>query len=159
MGRQWGIMPYFLPEFTPPYDTQVEPTRGLAGLLMIHDVAPWAIWCNAKVFDETLGALDAFGYVQADFLPYFAPKPPAKTAMPDVYASAYRLPERALVVVANLSREDRTGTVTLDASQLGQPVGAVVSWPDKAPLASKDGVVELTVPRLGYRMLLVGQAP
>ena len=29
MGRQWGIMPFFLPEFPASYARQVEPTRGL----------------------------------------------------------------------------------------------------------------------------------
>jgi hypothetical protein len=159
MGRQWGIMPYFLPEFTPPYSEQVEPTRGLAGLLMIHDVATWAIWCNAQVFAEAFDALDAFGYVDADFIPYFDPEPPVTTDMPDVYASAYTLPGRALIVVANVSREDRSGSVQLNGKRLGLPVDTVVTWPDKTPVAATNGRLELDVPKLGYRMLVVGTLP
>jgi len=159
MGRQWGLMPYFLPEFQPPYDQQVEPTRGLAGLLMIHDVAPWAIWCNAQVFTEAFDALDAFGYLDADFLPYFDPTPPATTDLQDVYASAYQLPGRALVIVANLSREDRSGVVKLNGERLGLALDRVSSWPDKTPVKCDGGNVQLDVPKLGYRMLLVGEAP
>ena len=156
MGRQWGIMPFFLPEFRSPYSEQVEPTRGLAALLMLHDVAPWAIWCNTAVFDEAFSALDAFGYVNADFLPYFSPDPPATTSMPDVYASAYRLSNKALVVVANLSREDRTGTLRLNPKALRVSTERALSWPDKTPVPCDKGRVTLTVPHLGYRMLLVG---
>lgn len=155
MGRQWGIMPFFLPEFQPPYSDQVEPTRGLAGLLMIHDVAPWAIWCNTTVFDEAFSALDAFGYVNAEFVPYFAPEPPATTNMPDVYASAYRLKGKALLIVANLSRDDRQGTVRLNPKALGVRAGKILSWPEKTPVSSNRGAVRLAIPRLGYRMLLV----
>jgi len=158
MGRQWGIMPYFLPEFSPPYSEQVEPTRGLAGLLMIHDVAPWPIWCNAQVFAEAFDALDAFGYVDAEFIPYFDPKPPVTTDLPDLYGSAYKLPGRALIVVANLSREDRSGNVKLNGEGLGLPVDSAVTWPDKQPVKCAGGTVDLQVPRLGYRMLVVGKA-
>jgi len=156
MGRQWGIMPYFLPEFSPPYSEQVEPTRGLAGLLMIHDVAPWALWCNKEVFAEAFDALDAFGYVNADFIPYFDPEPPASTDLADVYASAYTLPDRALIVVANLSREGRSGAVQLSAQRLGLPLDRVVRWPEETPVPCTEGRVTLDVPRLGYVMLVVG---
>jgi hypothetical protein len=73
MGRQWGLTPFFLPEFDAEHSKQVEPTRGLMGLLMIHDIGIWPIWCNGQVADEALNALDKFGYVNAEFLPYFDP--------------------------------------------------------------------------------------
>ncbi|MCX7599719.1 MAG: LamG domain-containing protein [Armatimonadetes bacterium] len=157
MGRQWGIMPFFLPEFRPPYSEQVEPTRGLAALLMIHDVSPWAVWCNTPVFDEALSALDAFGYVNAEFVPYFASNPPATAAMPDVYVSAYRREGKALVIVANLSREDRQGVVRLNPKVLGVSAHSVVSWPEKTPVRVDRDRVRLAIPRLGYRMLMVAQ--
>ncbi|MEI6501239.1 MAG: glycoside hydrolase domain-containing protein, partial [Armatimonadota bacterium] len=90
MGRQWGLMPYFLPEFSGDYATAVEPTRGLMALLMIHDVAPWPIWCNKEVMNEALAALDAFGYVDSQFIGYFDTPAPATTNMKDVYISAYK---------------------------------------------------------------------
>jgi hypothetical protein len=42
---------------------------------MLHDVSLWSIWCNLKVVNEALAALDEFGYVAAEFIPYFAPFP------------------------------------------------------------------------------------
>ena len=157
MGRQWGIMPFFLPEFDAEHAKQVEPTRGMMGLLMIHDVNVWPIWCNTAVVVEAFSALDAFGYVDADFVPYFDPQPPAATEMKDVYASAYKKAGRALVIVANLSREDRQGEVRLDAGRLGVPLTKVVTWPDKQPVAVAGDKVRLEVPRLGYRMLMISR--
>jgi hypothetical protein len=151
MGRQWGLMPFFLPEFDTEYAKQVEPTRGLMALLMIHDVSPWPIWCNGQVCNEAFDALDKFGYVGADFIPYFDPTPPASTAMKDVYISAYKRTDgRALLIVSNLSKEDRQGTVTINAQRLGLPLASIVSWPDKQALVLADGKLTLQVPRLGY---------
>ena len=156
MGRQWGIMPFFIPELSPPYDGQVEPTRGMMALLMLHDVSPWAIWCNVKVLDEAWAALDKFGYVDSDFIPYFAPTPPAATAMKDVYVSAYKRADgKALLIVANLSREDRQGEVSINAKRLGLPLGRVLDWPSGAALSAPGGKLELEVPKLGYRMIVV----
>jgi len=96
--------------------------------------------------------------VDAEFIPYFDPKPPVTTDLPDLYGSAYKLPGRALIVVANLSREDRSGNVKLNGEGLGLPVDSAVTWPDKQPVKCAGGTVDLQVPRLGYRMLVVGKA-
>jgi hypothetical protein len=160
MGRQWGLMPFFLPEFDAEHRTQVEPTRGMMALLMLHDVNLWPIWCNLKVVNEALAALDKFGYVAAEFIPYFAPVPPATTNMADVYVSAYKRPDgRVLLIVGNLSKEDRQGEVRIEAGTLGIRLGKIVTWPQEEPVALQGGRLQLDVPRLGYRMLLVEQAP
>jgi hypothetical protein len=148
-------MPFFLPEFTGDYAKAVEPTRGLMALLMIHDVSPWPIWCNTAVMNEALAALDEFGYVDADFIGYFDPTPPATTDMKDVYVSAYKRGNRALLIVANLSREDRKGEVRVNAQRLGLPLTKLITWPDKGTLPVSDGRVPLDIPRLGYRMLML----
>jgi hypothetical protein len=160
MGRQWGLMPFFLPEFREPWSSQVEPTRGLMALLMIHDTNIWPIWCNSKVVDDAFVALDAFGYVDSEFLPYYDPHPPASTDLKDVYVSGYRKADGSvLLVVANLGREDRNGPVQVDLQRLGLRSAAAVSWPDKAALAMENGALALEIPRLGYRMVVVAQSP
>jgi len=154
MGHQWGLAPYFLPEFDAEHAQQVEPTRGLMALLMIHDINVWPIWCNAKVVDDAFAALDEFGYVDAEFIPYFDPKPPASTDLADIYTSAYRHADGAvLLVVANVGKEDREGDVRADLLRLGLANAKAISWPDKTDLAMADGVLKLAVPRLGYRMV------
>ena len=156
MGRQWGIMPYFLPEFPPEYRGKVEPTRGLMGLLMIHDVNVWAIWCNADVVNEALAALDEFGYVDADFIPYFDADPPAATNLQDVYASAYKRADGGvLLIVANVGREDREGLLSINCKRLGVGADTALDWPSKDAVALNDGALNLSIPGLGYRMLML----
>jgi hypothetical protein len=76
--------------------------------------------------------------------------------MKDVYIIAYqRADGRTLLVVGNLSREDRQGSVCIDAKRLGVRPDKVQSWPDKAGLPTRDGTVSLTVAGLGYRLLMV----
>lgn len=160
MGRQWGIMPFFLPEFDAEHSKEIEPTRGLATLVLLHDISVWPIWSNVTVWNEMYDALDKFGYVDSDFIPYFDPNPPASTDMKDVYISVYKRKDgRALAIVGNVSKEDRSGTVTLNAKRIGLPTAKVLSWPDKTPLEQTDGKIKLDVPRLGYRMLLIGKVP
>jgi len=155
MGRQWGIMPYFNPEFDAEHAQQVEPTRGMMALLMIHDVSPWPISCNVSVVNEAFSALDKFGYVDAEFIPYFDATPPAITDMKDVYISAYKRDGRALLIVSNLSKEDRKGNITINANRLGVPGKKLITWPDELPLTAVGGQVTLDIPRLGYRMVVV----
>src|ERR1019366_9548187 len=120
--RQWGIIPFFLPEFNEQHQKTAEPTRGMMALLMLHDTPLWPIWCNIAPVNEALNALDAFGYQDADFIPYFDPTPPAATKLKDVYVSVYKRPDgRALAVVANLGRTDRSGLVRLDGKRIGLP--------------------------------------
>jgi len=155
MGRQWGIMPFFLPEFDAEHAQQVEPTRGMMALLMIHDVSPWPIWCNLSVVNEAFAALDKFGYVEAEFIPYFDPTPPATTDMKDVYISAYKRADgRVLLIIGNLGKEDRSGHVTINLARLGISGTKFVNWPDENPLVAAEGRLTLDVPRLGYRMVV-----
>ena len=158
MGRQWGLAPYFLPEFDAEHAQQMEPTRGLMALLMVHDINVWPIWCNAKVIDDAFAALDEFGYVDAEFIPYFDPEPPASTDLADIHASAYRRVDgTVLLVVANVGKEDREGDVRIDLQRLGLADAKAISWPDRAELAMTDGLLKLAVPRLGYRMVRLAE--
>lgn len=154
MGRQWGLAPVFLPEFDEEHRPLVEPTRGLMALLMIHDINVWPIWCNAQVVDDAFVALDEFGYADAEFIPYFDPRPPASTDLADVHVSAYQKADgSALLIVANLSKENRSGEIAIDLDRLGLTGAQAVSWPDQGALAMDDGAVSLEIPRLGYRMV------
>ena len=158
-GRQWGVIGYFLPEFDANHRDLVEPTRGLAALVMLHDVSVWPIWSNIKVWNTMYDALDKFGYIKSTFIPYWSSQPPASTDMKDVYISAYkRNDSRALLIVGNTSREPRNGTVTLNAKALGLPVGKILSWPDGKALPDENGKVQISMDGLDYRLLLVGNS-
>lgn len=160
MGRQWGLIPTFIPGLRRDrkeyYKKAVPPTRGLMALLMIHDVTPWPTLCNVSVLREAWKALDAFDHVEADFIPYWDPLPPAATDMKDVHASAYRREDgRVLLIVANLGDSDVKGQLLLNMKRLGLSAADVVSWPDKTPVDVSGGRVNIEIPRLGYRMLVL----
>ncbi len=156
MGRQWGVAPFFLPELKPPWSERVEPTRGMMALLMLHDVSLWPIRCNVSVVNEALAALDAFGYADAEFIPYFDARPPAATGMKDVHVSAYRKGDGSvLLVAANLSREDRAGELRIDGPRLGLPLRRVLTWPDRREIPAEDGLVRVEIPRQGYLLLFL----
>jgi hypothetical protein len=159
-GKQWGVVGFFLPMFSGEHATEVAPTRGLAALVMLHDVSVRPMHSNIDVWETMYGALDKFGYVESSFIPYWSPQPPASTDMKDVYMSAYKRKDgRALVVVGNTSREPRSGTVTLNKQVLGLPAGQVFSWPDGKPLSDQKGKVQISMEGLDYRLLLVGKPP
>jgi hypothetical protein len=161
MGRQWGVMPFFLAQFdAATYAKQVEPTRGMMALLLVHDVSLWADVCNVAVVDQVYAEVDAFGIVETDFLPYFAAVPPATTNMPDVLVSGYRRADgRVLLVLANLAREARSGAVTLNPAGLRLTnIAQVLAWPEKTRMTSDGQRLAFTVPGLGYRLLVVEPA-
>lgn len=160
MGRQWGYIPMFLPMFGAPTATgkiieQIEPSRCLMAMLMIHDVIPWIQWCNSTPIIEAFEALDKFGYIDSEFIPYFDKTPPAITEMKDVYISMYKKSGKALAIIANLSREDRSGTVKINEKRIGISPKELVSWPDKTPVEYKDNNLFLSIPKQGYRMVLI----
>ncbi len=165
MGKQWGVGSYFLPALfaedgEPKAMQGDEPARGLASLLLVHDVSPWIIWANPKPFVEAFDALDSFGYVDSEFIPYFDKNPPATTDMKDVYVSVYKRQDgRALAIVANLSEEAKSGTVTLNAKRIGLSTSGVLLWPDKT-LAPRDGEkIKISLAKQGFQMLLIGKVP
>lgn len=159
MGRQWGVVSFFLPELDAGLGMteRIEPTRGLAALLMLHDVAPLPAYSNEGVWKQMYDVLDAFGYADAEFIPYFDRVPPATTDLKDVYASVYKRADgHALVIVGNLSKEDRSGVVRLNGKRIGVPLENVISWPDKSPVKREGDRITLDIPRQGYKMLLIG---
>lgn len=155
MGRQWGIMPFFLPEFDAEHRELVEPTRGLMGLLMVHDVSPWPIWCNAAEMNRALEALDEFGYVQARFMGYFDSPAPASTDMEHVLTSAYIRDGQALLIIANVGREPRAGSVTVNPTALGMRTLSAKSWPEGEALPMNGNALNVSLEGLDWKMVLL----
>ena len=130
MGRQWGLVSFFLPELRPPYSQQVEPTRELMTLLMLHDIPVWPIWCNVEVVNIALAALDEFGYASAEFIPYFDSSPAAVPTTPNTYVSAYRNSNgRALLIIANLNSTSKDVEVTLNRERFKYGASSITEWP------------------------------
>jgi len=154
MGRQWGAMPFFLPELAPEAWKEVKPTRQLLSLTLIHDVPVWAVRCNSKVVVEARRVLDDFGYVDAEFLPYWAIDRFVKSADEDIKVSAYRLPRRVLLIASNFSGEERRVDLRENLSALGLPEGAVAFDAESGErLPFKGGALPLSVPAKDFRMV------
>ena len=162
IGRQWGLAPFFLPEYRGKFVSEVEPTRELMAIGMVHDFAICRLWCNGHEMDRIRRELDLFDYGNSDFYAYFDDVPPAATDMKDIYISAYKHDNGSvLFVAANLSKEklDRTGTIRINRNILNVKPGQYINWPDRTPLKADGDTITLTVPKMGYRMFVLGNPP
>ena len=173
MGRQWGPMPLFLPEFGEDA-SQIEPTRGLMALLLIHDVFPWANYCCIEVLNDAWKILDKFGYINANFIPYFDPQPPATfnpqplslMDLHDVHrvnVSAYQRADKTMLIVANIDKVLRTGKLRINFQRLNlKESGSLIvgiNWPgeqgEQILELDGDGLLSLEIPGQDYRMIVV----
>ncbi len=162
IGRQWGLAPFFLPEMRGKIASDIEPTRELMAVGMVHDVPVCRLFCNGYEMDRIRRELDLFDYGNSDFYAYYDEIPPASTDMKDIYVSAYKHDNGSvLIVAANLSREklDRTGKIRIDFNRLGVRPDKLMTWPDRKPVAHVNGEFELAVPKMNYRMLVLGTPP
>lgn len=156
IGRQWGIMPFFLPEFDTIYSKQAAPTRGLIGLLLLHDVSAWPKWSNLTEWNKAYNSLDKFGYVNAHFLAYFDASPPATVNAQNVYMSVYKRSDgKSLAVLVNTGKNDRTGTFRLNTNTIGISSPHIYSWPDQQQITAVNGNVSFKISGLDYQMYLI----
>ncbi|MCD6350658.1 MAG: hypothetical protein J7M26_00955, partial [Armatimonadetes bacterium] len=154
MGKQWGLMPVFLPELAADARTR-QPTRRLLAFALLHDTPVWAIWCDRQAVDELRRPLDAFDYVHADFVPYW--HTPVETGDGEVKASAYVRDGRALLIVSNFAHADRTVTLKVRRSALKLPQGPLAARNAETgkALQAVGDTVKLTIPDGDLRLVLV----
>lgn len=159
MGRQWGIMPVFLPELGEKARQTREATRQMLSMTLLHDTPVWAIWCSTPAVDEVRRALDEFGYVQADFAPYW--QEPVRSDDPDVRVSAYLRDEKALLVVSNFAYEAKTVTLEADRAKLKLGADPLVAMDAESgqSVAAAGAPVKLTVPAGDLRLILLTTGP
>jgi hypothetical protein len=97
LGRNVGPVEFFLPELRAPH-VQAG-TVNLAPYLLLHDVNPWPIWSEGATWTKLFAALDDFGIVDAEFVPYWSGAPVA--APEGVLVSVYRREGSAVLAVMN----------------------------------------------------------
>ncbi len=114
MGRNWGPVAFFLPEFRKPYKEIGTPN--LAAYLMLHDVNAWPIWSDAMQWNRLYEAVDAFGLAKAQFHPYWGD--PVAQSDENILVSAYTVPGKAMLVIMNLG-EATPARVALKSDRLG----------------------------------------
>ncbi len=158
MGRQWGVIPVMMSELSIENGKKIKPTRGLMTMLLLHDTKLWAKnnLNNRAVVVAAQSALDEFEYVDAHFIPYFDEKPPAVTDNKDVYVSAYKKADGAvLLIIGNVGAKTVDCVVTIDFDRLGIVPDKILDWPSKKVLEHQDNKLNVQVEGEGYVMVLL----
>jgi hypothetical protein len=114
MGRNYGLVDFFLPEFRGDYVTPGTPN--LAAYLLLHDVGPWPIWSDGDAWRKLYDALDGLGITGARFLPYWEDS--GARSAPEVLASSYTTDGAAVLAVMNTG-EATDARIELDLTRLG----------------------------------------
>ncbi len=100
-GRQFGVIPIFLPEFDRSHSELIAPTRGLMGMLLLHDILVWPIWCNLEEVNRVSSQLSKFGYEKSLYNPYYKGDLGIVSRNPHVLISSYSKNGEELFVVVN----------------------------------------------------------
>jgi hypothetical protein len=114
MGRNWGLVSFFLPEFTAARVTAGTPD--LAAYLMLHDVQSWPLWSDPTTWNRLYEALDAVDIADAEFRPYWHEG--GTQSDRSVLVSSYLGKSGAVLVVMNTG-EATDVRIALDPRQLG----------------------------------------
>jgi hypothetical protein len=157
MGHNFGIPAFFLPQFKGEFARRVEPTQHMAGLMLLHDISPWNLWCHKLELDRILGVLDGFGLVDAQFLPYWNNADLIRGQSDLVKASAYRKPDGgALLVVVNTDRQPQKAALSVDWSKLKSSQGdGVADAFSNLPIPLEGASVTVEIAPLSFRLLRV----
>jgi hypothetical protein len=146
MGRNFGFVPVFLPEFTRASQGNAAVTRRfmtdpeppevmhLVGLLFLHDILPWNAYSHPGPYFHLWAVQDAFGWGDdVEWLPYWKNRDLVSLAPadPNLVCTLYRRPGKVLAVVMNNTDDDREVHVALDLAKLGLPektARAIDAW-------------------------------
>ncbi len=144
LGRMWGVMPKYL------YSWGADPTFAMLGMFDLENNY-WTL--NSMKYDFGLKAPDC------EYIPYWDVRALATIVKggPDVFATVWKRPGQARILVSNLSPESRAVDVRLDAAKLGLPAGAIATdeQTGETVALNKGILASLPVERHNYRMVLV----
>jgi len=150
-GQQWGLSSLFIPQFSKENAKKIAPTRGLMGLLMLHDVGIWPIWCNIEVVNKAQKMLLKFGYEDAKFTPYYSPDIMAFSKIDGVYISTYSKDNSYLLVISNLSKTNRRGEICIKKNI---KVNKLEFWTKKEKLVlNNDSCLDVRVGAQDYELI------
>jgi hypothetical protein len=156
MGKQWGLVPIFLPEFDTENAKKIEPTRGMMGLLISHDITVWPAWCNVAEANRGLAALDRYDVTNSEFIGYFAAQPAATSQSANLIVSSYRKSASdQLLVVANISKQSAASKICL-ADNFTAPNIVFTDWMKNQTISSGDQrCIDVNVAQQDYMLIRV----
>ncbi|MFA0742035.1 MAG: hypothetical protein DFNUSKGM_002155 [Candidatus Fervidibacter sacchari] len=156
MGKQFGIIPFFLPGFYG--EKRLEDTAHMMALLLLHDINPWDIHCHRETVHRIWHALDQFQVDEAEFMGYWRKDLPIQAKPPLLASLYYRKPKGLCIVLANLQAEPIKGWLSFDQQRLHM-LGLQQPKKLKDALTGedfpvKDGTAQVTVQAKSFRLLV-----
>ncbi|NOZ24251.1 MAG: hypothetical protein GXP25_24510, partial [Planctomycetes bacterium] len=160
MGKQWGLIPVWLPTGSPEeswgYGSEYPRVhRSLLAMTLLHDMI---LWWNHRVDHDEVAKVDfvkkefGIGENDVEFHGYWEGK--ARSSSKDVWVSYWQRPGKVLLVAANLSKQDAEVEVMCDA----MPTDAsAIDGITREAIPIANGKLKLTVPWHEFRLVLVGK--
>ncbi len=153
LGRNWGPVAFFLPEFRGEASDRGTPS--LAAYLLLHDVQPWPIWSDVAAWNRLYDALDARGFVDSTFQPYWQDS--GVHAEPSVLVSSYVGPKGAILAVMNTG-DAVDAKLELQLQRLGlSRIGSAVDALTDTAFTTDGRSVVIPLQRHQGRVIVVGQ--
>jgi len=120
IGQNFGLIPVIIPELHAERYNTVENTETLVALCLLHGTNIAYGCCQYyKVVDKVWQALDRFGMIGADILPYWNNGDIIQTLSDRCKVSIYKKKDRVLLVIGNLGEEEISDTIKIDIKKLG----------------------------------------
>jgi hypothetical protein len=119
MGRQFGLVPFFVPAFNEQDRKTREPTEHMLSLMLLHDINVRALRCNAEVVKEVWAAQDRFDIAAAEFVPYWENGDYIAGQSDQLKVSYYQHADKVLLVISNLAKEPVESQLTMNWVKLG----------------------------------------
>ncbi|GEM_PF-4455568 len=156
-GRQWGWVPYFLPELDEYYRKLIAPTREMIALLQVHDVFISGAWCHYPTFNHFKKVMREFDIADTVFSGYW--EQPVFHTNSQVKISIYRhrKGKKILLFAANLTDKIQETVVSLDRRKLGFSPDYVRDVENDFPLLKRNGKLQVFVNSMDYRIIEVGE--
>lgn len=161
-ARQFGLVQFFLPEFSSTRESDPYRARGLIGLTLLHDIRLWLAYINTKEVEDTWKVLNQVGMEHTEFMPYWSNKNELLSSDKDVKVSAYYRQDReALLVIMNVSLAVKDVNISHDLSSVGlsleQGLRVVDAYTNRV-IPGSYNQFKVTVPGKDFRLIRI-QSP
>ncbi|MBU0477549.1 hypothetical protein KKC91_03155 [bacterium] len=130
-GKQFGVPSALMPNFgrltSNDHRYNIEKNATFLTLVLLHDTLLWTSWCHEKYVHSIYKMQDDFGIQDNDieFLPYWNQEI-VKADFPEkIKVSIYKKPSGSMIVIGNLSENDKTVNLKIDFDKLGLTGGNI----------------------------------
>ncbi|MBR2720420.1 MAG: hypothetical protein IKB74_03700 [Lentisphaeria bacterium] len=144
------------PQLDKKYAHSDEASRDYLAMCLVHDNTLWPVFCKQTSAYKLMKIKQDFGIgdESVKFYPYWGDVHPVKVNGKECYAVTWQKGNSSLVVVANLSREAKNLTVTLDKEFFGNS-SEVVNAESKKSVVLNNGSFNISIPRRNYNIFII----